>query len=158
MELSVDLAGSLDFITGKVGDIDSALKKKPLLPFFDSRPSQGTLDNNSSAVIICGTPNTGRIWNVTGITLVGADDHTTLANAKAALYFGDPQNVGLAQCKVPALTVPSFQTFSERVLWCHSTENVFIAISGTATAGSSVLATVHYADWPEDAVAGNSGK
>lgn len=157
MEFEFDIGAKFDLVTGKLDSIDKALK--PTKPFYNSGICQGLIPaGNVDLVLDCGSPNTARIWNVTGITLVGNDDRTALANAKAALYFGDPANPGLAQCKVPAMSIPLFTTYSDKVLWCHSTENAFVVVSGTATVGSSVCATVHYTDWPEQAIAGNSGR
>lgn len=157
MDLEFDIGAKFELVTGKLDSIDKSLK--PTKPFFNSGIAQGLIPaGNADLVLDCGSPNTGRIWNICGITLVGNDDRTTVANAKAALYFGDPFAPGIAQCKVPALTIPFFSTFSDKVLWCHSTENAFVVVSGTATAGTSICATVHYADWPEEAIAGNSGR
>lgn len=157
MELEFDLGAKFDLVTGKLDSIDSKLK--PEKPFFNSGIAQGLIPaSNADLILDCGSPNTGRLWNITGVTLVGNDDRTTVANAKAALYFGDPNAPGLAQCKIPAMSIPFFDTISERVLWCHSTENAFVVVSGTATAGTNIVATVHYTNWPEEAISGNSGR
>lgn len=159
MELAVDLGAKLDIVAGKVGDVETALKHKPHKPFFNFGTAAGIIPaGNAPLSLDCGSPNTGRIWNVTGITLLGADDNTVLANAKAALYFGDSDTPALSSCKVPGLAIPSFQTFSDRVLWCHSTANAVVVVTGTATVGAQVIAIVHYADWPEEAISGNSGR
>lgn len=164
MEASFDLGAKFDFVTtGELDDRFDALRKdlkrKPLKPFYNSGIAAGLIPvGNGPLVLDCGSPSTGRIWNVTGITLIGVDDNTALANAKAALYFGDTDTPALSTCKVPGMVIPSFATFSDKVLWCHSTANAVVVVTGTATAGSQVIAMVHYTDWPEEAISGNSGR
>ncbi len=164
MEVSFDLGAKFDLLTKGEFDegldgIRGALSRKPLKPFFNSGIAAGLIPAaNAPLMLDCGSPNTGRIWNVTGITLLGIDDNTVLANAKAALYFGDTDTPSLSTCKVPGMTIPTFQTFSDKVLWCHSNANAVVVVTGTATAGSQVIAMVHYTDWPEEAISGNSGR
>jgi len=164
MEVAFDLGAKFDLVTTgeldeRFDDLKSSIRHKPLRPFYNSGIAAGLIPAGNGPVSLdCGSPNTGRIWNVTGITLLGADDSTVLANAKAALYFGDSDTPMLSSCKVPALTIPTFSTFSDKVLWCHSTANAVVVVTGTATPGSQVIAMVHYTDWPEEAIAGNSGR
>lgn len=164
MEVAFDLGAKFDLVTtGELNDglddIKGALNRKPHKPFFNSGIAAGVIPaGNGPLYLDCGSPNTGRIWNVTGITLLGADDSTVLANAKAALYFGDSDAPALFACKVPGLVIPSFQSFSDKVLWCHSTANAVVVVTGTATVGAPVIAQVHYSDWPEEAISGNSGR
>lgn len=164
MEVSFDLGAKFDLVsTGELDDrfdeLGKRLSRKPLRPFFNSGIAAGVIPTaNAPLMLDCGSPNTGRIWNVTGITLLGADDNTVLVNAKAALYFGDTDTPALFSCKVPGLVIPSFATFSDKVLWCHSTANAVVVITGTATVGAQVQAQVHYTDWPEEAISGNSGR
>lgn len=164
MEVSFDLGAKFDLATsGELSDgfdsLHSVLNRKPLRPFFNAGVASGVIPaGNGPLQLDLGSPNVGRIWNITGVTLCGPDDSTSVANAKAALYFGDSDTPSLVSLCVPAMVIPSFQTFSDKVLWCHNTANVVVIVTGTATPGTPVLAKVHYADWPEEAVSGNSGK
>jgi len=164
MEVAFDLGAKFDLatsgeLTDGFNDLKSILGRKPQKPFYNNAVASGQIPaGNAPLQLDLGSPNTGRIWNVTGIMLCGADDNTPLVNAKAALYFGDSDTPALFSLQVPALTIPSFQTFSDKVLWCHSTANVVVVVTGTATVGSTVLAKVMYADWPEEAISGNSGR
>jgi hypothetical protein len=164
VEASFDLGAKFDFVTtGELDDRFDALRKdlkhKPEKPFYNSGIAAGLIPvGNAPLMLDCGSPNTGRIWNVTGLTLLGADDSTVLANAKAALYFGDTDTPSISTCKVPGQAIPSFSTFSDKVLWCHSTANAVVVVTGTATALSQVIAMVHYTDYPEEFVSGNSGR
>jgi len=164
MEVAFDLGAKFDLVTkGELdeglGELKGMLGRKPLKPFYNVAMSSGNIPaGNGPLSLDCGSPNVGRIWNVTGITLVSADDSTVLANAKAALYFGDSDTPALMSVAVPGLVIPSFQSFSDKVLWCHNTANVVVVVTGTATVGAQVLAKVHYTDWPEEAISGNSGR
>lgn len=164
MEVSFDLGAKFDLATTgeldeRFGELKGIMGRKALKPFYNSGIAAGVIPTgNTPLQLDCGSPNTGRIWNITGVTLLGADDNTVLANAKAALYFGDSDTPALFSCKVPGLVIPTFQSFSDKVLWCHSTANAVIVVTGTATVGSSVIAQVHYTDWPEEAISGNSGR
>lgn len=164
MEVSFDLGAKFDLLTSGefaegMDELRGHMKRKPLKPFFNSGIAAGLIPaGNGPLMLDCGSPNVGRIWNVTGLTLIGIDDSTVLANAKAALYFGDTDTPSLSTCKVPGQVIPSFSTFSDKVLWCHSTANAVVVVTGTATVGAQVIAMVHYTDWPEEAISGNSGR
>lgn len=165
MEVTLDLGAKVDIATGQDvcdlrDDIDALGKRKPARPFYNSGIASNVIPaGNAPLVLDLGSPATGRIWNILGVTVLGADDATVLANAKAALYLdADPIQPGLAACAVPSLAIPVFNTFSDKVLWCHSNGNVVVNVTGTAVAGSAVIAKVYYADWAEAAVSGNSGR
>lgn len=162
MEIDLEIGAKVDIATGKDVDMirDDIRGIHGRKPFYNSSPAAGNIPaGNTPLTLDLGSPATGRIWNILGVTLLGVDDATTLANAKAALYLDvDPQSLTLAACAVPALVAPSFQTFSDKVLWCHSNGNVVVNVTGTAVVGTQVIAKVYYADWPEDAISGNSGR
>lgn len=88
-----------------------------------------------------GRPALGRVWSITRLTLLGADDHSSVANLSAALYIGDPANPHLGTCIIPNLSVTSFQTFNKENLWVHDTESLFInwTASGVLTGQQVVI-------------------
>lgn len=108
----------------------------------------GGANNNGS--IRLGKPSTGRIWNILGIVCFGNDDHTTVANTSAALYFGDPSNPSLAQCKDVGLNFPSSKFYSDKVLWATAKDEIFLSVNSLGV-GVQVAANVFYTDWPADA-------
>lgn len=149
MEVEFDIGAKLDIATGK--DVDSLkdeIKKGwPSKPIYDSRIVAASAPAAGEWFLDLGSPDVGRVWNVLGCTIVGSDDSTTVAG-KVALYFGDSDTPSLMSVKVPGMVVPSFQGFSDKVLWCHSTANVVAGITGV-TAGLQVMVAVHFANWME---------
>lgn len=94
-----------------------------------------------------GRPPAGKMWNLLSMTITGNDDHTTLANVLVALYIGgDPFNLNLMQCVVPAQAVPSFQTFSKGTIWVH-TETLVANISGSGTGNNNIQVNLNVAEW-----------
>jgi len=164
MEFKLDLGATVDVATkGEMAecfddfkrDIFSQRRPRPL---FSHSVAAGALDATGTLSVDLGSPATGRIWNITGYTIFGADDNTVVANAKAALYFGDPDRVGIMGLILPGVAIPSMAAWGENVFWCHSQENVVGVVSGTGAVGTQVGFKVYYADWPESAVSGHSGK
>lgn len=88
-----------------------------------------------------GGPALGRVWSITRLTLLGGDDHSSVANLTAALYIGDPANPHLGTCVIPNLSVTTFLTFNRENLWVHDTEAMFInwTASGTLTGQQVVI-------------------
>jgi hypothetical protein len=161
MEVKLGADFMLDIATkGEIDDsLESAFKKYDARPIYSTRAASGNVNaDNSESFIDLGKPPVGRTWNLCGITVCGADDNTPLANAKVAIYFGDTNVPSITGLKIPALAVPSFQSFSDKVLWCHSTENLVAGISGTATPGAQVLVIAHVAEWIEKEITQHSGR
>lgn len=164
MEISLDLGAKIDVVSsGELDEFGERLRKdifsqRRPRPLYNYAIAAGPLDANGRLSLDLGSPATGRIWNVTGYMICGADDNTAVANVKCALYFGDPDLVGLMGLVLPGVAVPASGAWGEKVYWCHSTENVIASVSGTGAAGTQITAKVFYADWPEAAVSGHSGK
>lgn len=162
MEIAIDLGAKVDVVSsGELSDGLDSLKKdifadrKPK-PIFSHAMGASQIAADGTASIDLGSPAVGRIWNVTGYVLFGADDNTIVANALGAIYFGDPDRVGIMGLVLPRLVIPSGQPFSDEVYWCHSNENVVITVSGTGVAGTQVGGKVFYTDYSESAIAARS--
>lgn len=164
MEISLDLGAKFDLVSK--GELDDAFRdfKKDIFsqrrgqPLFMDSVASGLIGADGTLTLDLGSPATGRIWNVTGYTAFGSDDGTTVANAKVAMYFGDPDLVGLMGLVRTAANIPSSAGFGENIYWCHSTQNVIAQVSGTGTPGAQVGFRIFYADWPEAAIAAHTGK
>jgi hypothetical protein len=164
-EVQLNLGASLDIASGQeIENRFDSLEEKMF-----GRRSHGVIyltkvaagnvpASNAEFYLDLGFPPVGRIWNLTGLTVVGNDDSTALANAKVAIYFGDSQQPALSSVKIPGLVVPSFQSFSDKVLWCHSSENIVAGVSGTAAAGSQVLVLAHIVEYVEADVVAHTGR
>lgn len=152
----VDIATKDELDHGIDSVLDELKGKRVPKPIY-STFAGSAISGVGSFVVELGRPPIGRVWNVLGITLAGSDDSTTVANAKAALYFGDPANGILSALKIPAMPVPYSQFISKGTLWCHSTEVAYVNISGAA-GGLQVVAVLHIAEWREKDVAEHTGR
>lgn len=132
-----ELNSGLDSIRGM---LDSGHARPLFLPFTTTRLGAG--------IISLGRPPAGRLWNILSLTLLGNDDFTTLAATTASLYVdADPGALSLAQCRIPAQAIPSFQTISDEVMWAHSSGDVCVNVRGSLLATDQVVATITVAEW-----------
>jgi hypothetical protein len=152
--MSINLGAELDIATGQElaetsADLKSEMRKGwSAKPIYDSRASAAMSPGVAEWFMDLGSPDVGRIWNVLGVTIFGSDDSTAVGAAKVSLYFGDSDTPSITGLRVPNMACPSFQSFSDKVLWCHSTANVVIGVTGVAAA-QQIGALVHIANWRE---------
>jgi|SRR5215210_3959607 len=141
----VDIASGDELASGLAG-LEDKLGKRPPRPIYLSF----TASRLGPGVIVLGSPPVSRIWNILTYTLIGNDDATVIANAKAAMYVDSQEgNLTLGNCRVPNLAVPSFDTFSNGTLWAHSDGSVLVNISGAVAVTDQVVATISVAEWRE---------
>jgi hypothetical protein len=106
------------------------------------------------ALGVLGVVPIGRMWNITGVTVVGADPFTAFAQP-VALAIGTAQldpatnTARNSDVAVPALTAPVSTWLTPGTLWANSSEDVY-AIVKAGTAGQLIV-TVAYDDWPDTA-------
>lgn len=81
-----------------------------------------------------GRPSSGRIWVVTRIVMLGADDNTAATNLVASVYIGDEMNVGLSQCVRHGTTFPFTTTENEHAYIVHDREDIFVRVIATGAA------------------------
>jgi hypothetical protein len=153
--MTLNLGAELDLATGnELAQTSMDLKQEmrkgwAAKPIYDSRAAANTSPGVTEWFMDLGSPDVGRIWNILGVTVFGADDSTSVAGAKVSLYFGDSDTPSITGLRVPSMACPSFQSFSDKVLWCHNTANVVIGVTGVAAA-QQIGALVHIANWRED--------
>jgi len=156
LDLELDLGGRLEIAVGKQTDeLKDALT--PRKPIINSAVGSGIMPASGELFIDLGSPASGRMWEVTALTLFGVDDNTAVANAKAALYFGDPVIPSISSLRVPALAVPSFTAIGTETLWCEAQANVVLGVTGAA-AGSQISGVVQYRDWAECDIVARNGR
>lgn len=153
----VDIASGQELNDGLGALGDSLRKREQPKPLFFPRVAADFMPAAGALVLDLGRPPTGRMWNIMGVTTFGADDNTTTANAKVAIYFGDIQNPTLVQLKIPALAVPIFTTVTKGVLWCADSEILFARITGAA-ASAPIGVVVHVAEWRERDIVMHTGR
>lgn len=162
MQVRLALGSEVDIVSGKEFDdgmskLGSLLDKEPVRPNFFPKVAADNMPAAGALTLMLGRPPTGRMWNLLGVTTFGADDATTTANAKVAVYCGDSSNATLAQLKIPALAVPVFQSVTRSVLWCVDSEELFARVTGAA-ATSPIGVIVHVAEWRERDVVMRTGR
>lgn len=145
--MGVSLEASFDIgvaIGDKLDSIDKALSRehpRPIfLPFVKGRTGPG--------VVSMGRPPTGRIWNILSLTLLGSDDHTTVAGTVGFYVDTDPDQLSVIGCVIPNLAIPSVTFISSKTLWAHSTGEVVANFLGMP-ATQEVVARISVAEWRE---------
>lgn len=158
MAVEFDLNVGVSAAIGKLDAIHDVLRKEPPQPLqLAFSGSNSVLEG--AGVIRIGRPPSGRIWNITSVTVTGADDHTTVANVSVGLYVdSDGANLGLGQARLVALAVPSHQFISKGTLWAHSMGDVCANVQGTGASTQQVNVTIGVAEWRECDVTANTGR
>lgn len=88
-------------------------------------------------------------------SIIAFGQHVT-GTPLCSLFVGDISNYGLLQCRVPALNVPSFNTFTSDGLWVHDSESLFIVTNGVL-AGAQVAAIAQIEEWRESEISMSDG-
>lgn len=148
-EFRVALGATADLVSGDehragISDLKRYMgeqlrgKPKPILRPL-SAADTFTLASGGTGQLILGRPAAGRVWVVTRNNIVGADDHTTVANVVAGLYIGDEQSPGLVNCVRFAQAVPQFVNFNQHAMIVHDRETLFVQITATGSVTGQVI-------------------
>lgn len=125
-------------------------------PLFRQLPgavSIGNMNQFDARVLDLGSPNSGRIWRMTRITVLGNGDTATLTNVSAALYIGDPTNASQLQCVQHGQQIPFTTIENEHAFIIHSKDHLFLNIVATGSAtGVSVSANAICWEYPEASI------
>lgn len=144
-EVSLSVGGVHDAVHG-------ALKKhhgeKPK-PSYLRRAASVISDGSHLNVLDFGAPPSGRLWQVTYVTLFGSDDHTVVATIVGAVYTGNPNSLALGGLIIPSLPFPSATQISDDVLWVHSNENLCVQTSVSGALGQQLGGNVVILEWRE---------
>lgn len=146
MGLDIEASASIGISLGeKLDDISSLLKKTEPKPLFF--PILGS--SVGGGIMRLGRPPAGKLWNLLTVSITGVDDHTVAANVFVSLYVdSDPFNLGLGQCLIPAMAVPSFDSISKGTSWAHGGGEVVANVVGSGVgATTAVNVTLGVAEW-----------
>ena len=86
-----------------------------------------------------GRPSAGRLWVVTRVVVLAEDDHSTHTSLVAALYVGDPMNIGLSQCVTHGVSIPWTTTENENAYVVHDRETLFVNFTATGSTTATQL-------------------
>lgn len=98
-------------------------------------------------------PGQGRYWEVTGLVVVGADDHTVIAGTTVAFYIGNVQQASLSDLVLPgsqggaSVTVPSNAQWGRRQLQALAPDHAFVIVRGL---GAGVQVVANLLGWDRD--------
>lgn len=146
--MGIELEASFGIAIGdKLDELKGVLEKghaKPLfIPFIAGFTGSGA--------VRVGSPPTGKIWNLLTVTMLGADDHTSVTGTAAVYVDCDYNNLSTSMCRIPNLVIPSFTSISKGTLWAHSQGDVAVNFAGVA-GGQEVVAVVTLAEYKETEV------
>jgi hypothetical protein len=148
-----------------IHDVESAIHSG-LKKHGESRPRPSYLrrsnallaDGTHIVTLDVGSPPTGRMWQVIGITLFGTDDHTAVATVVGAVYIGNANQLSLSSMVVPNLVFPSYQQLSDKVLWVHPNENLCVQTSVAGTAGQQYGVNFSILEWRDHEISQRFGR
>ena len=126
----------------------------PRRPIYITRAASAAAASGVATILDLGRPSAGRAWNVLSVTVIGSDDHTSLAGVSPTVYLGTPDAnaVIYSQCLVPAngQTVPNVSSFTPGVVWAVN-EHLFVIVYGAA-AGQVLTAVARCTDYPAPSI------
>lgn len=157
--LELDLASGAELQDGLSGLESRLMGAQTPRPLFYTFPGQAS-GTGGLATISIGAPPAGRIWNILSVTIVGNDDHSTIASPAGfmAMYFGDPFNPSLGALAAVKLPLPGTTFFSAQALWCPSGQQVFLVSDKALNAPDQMVAVVSLAEWRSGDIEQLSGK
>lgn len=144
-----------DSITGLQGHIDRQLSAGKMQPIRKplSQSTNLTLASGATQTLALGKPPMGKVWSVASVTILGADDGTSVANLKASVYVGDEIAVSLSQCVIPQQSIPFFDTFGYPDIWVHDQNKLYVNFTATgAVAGQVVVGNAWIMEYDDCAV------
>ena len=154
------VAGEVDLATrDELREMGSSLLKggQPPRPLFKDL-AVSVSGSGAVPTLILGSPPAGRVWRVTSITVIGNNDHSSIASPLGfvAMYFGDPANPGLAQVKKVKITLPSTDEPGTPYV-CMSPYSVFFLGDAALNVGDNCTITATIQEWRASEIMDNSG-
>lgn len=140
---SLTVAGGVEVDLATKQDLQDGLDSlRPLPETIYPVVVQYTIPGSGNVLVQLGRPGNAVEWDIRALTIVGADDHTAVANAFAAVYFAsDISTVTLQQLRWTASPIPYSETFRDQLV-CPGGEGVFVTFAGSGvTAGLSFTIT-----------------
>lgn len=118
-----------------------------------SRSATAVAAAGVTTVLDLGAAPAGRFWEITGVVVVGTDDHTVISGTTVAFYIGQPSQAPLSDLILPgsqagsAVTVPANSQWGRRQLLALSRQHPYVLVTG-APAGQNLTAVLF--GWDRD--------
>lgn len=136
---SITLEGGIEVDLATKEDFDQ-LQQQILLPEI-MRPLSGNVTvptSGSTILVFPQRPSKAVDWDLRTLCVVGADDHTAVANVQCALYIAsDVTTIDLQQVFWPLITVPSADRWKDQ-LRIPGGEALFLVFSGSGLSSGQV--------------------
>jgi len=129
---------------------------RPVYPVHQRRTVTLPATVGAQGLANLGTVPVGRMWNLNGIIVMGADPWTAYAQP-VALCIGRAQldpttsTTSLPDVIQPGLIAPAAYWWTDNVLWARGSDDVYVTVKA-GTLGNLTV-TLIYDDWPENAAA-----
>lgn len=155
-ELDIATADEVrDIVKDSTDSIGGMLRRGRRQPVRRQIPESIQMPASGAGIISFGSPPSGSTWCLVDVVVSGADDHTAVAAATAALYIGSSASPGLGMLLRPGQAVPGFWSFSKEVIFAHFGDEVFVSVAGAA-AGVTLSAVARVHQYVEDAIEAGS--
>lgn len=125
----------------EIDGLKSQLKLLSYAPIPNSLSQSGVSSAAGTALLKIGRPAQGRMWSVTRICVLGADDQTVLAGSKVAIYVGPASQPNLSDVVDPgnaADTVPFVQYWNKEQVFVTDKDDLFVIVYGAGAAQALV--------------------
>lgn len=163
--MTLGLGAEVDIATGdELSAMGDDLTKKilgssPALPIVFTRPASAPGVGGQITLLI-GSPPTGRIWEVSSITVMGNSPFGGIVSPAGffALYAGNSAAPSIASVLATHLPLPSTTFPSSETLYCHSSQELFLLTDLAVNAPDSVSAIVGIKEWREADILARSGR
>lgn len=148
-EIKLALGAEFDNVAEGLKGLREQLRKLSYMPIASSLTASGTSNAAGTALLKIGRPAHGRVWNVTRVSVLGADDQTVLAGSKVAVYSGSAVSPNLSDVLDPATaadTVPFIIYWNKDQIFVTDNDDLFVIVYG-AGAGQSLVANATVLDY-----------
>ena len=150
-EIDIAESGDFDAHFGKLNKSIDGLKERQR-PIYRKLVVQGIVPATGPLILqIPMQAARGRIWNLTGASLIGADGHSAVTGAIGEIYTGDVSIPDPSSQVGIIATVPNFLWWSRNVVWAGTEEDVYAIVYG-ATAGATITFACRVLDYPDSAI------
>jgi hypothetical protein len=142
VEADFDIGLKLGTVADKLDGIRQQLRQLAYMPIASSLTASGPADATGKALLKLGRPAHGRLWNITRVSVLGADDQTVLVGSKVAVYVGSSVSPNLSDVLDPAIaadTVPFIIYWNKDQVFVTDNDDLFVIVYGAGANQSLVV-------------------